>query len=120
MRIPKVYVGFSIADSMFTEGDCLILRRQLELLDFKKYMQKGAISYINPAYKNSIAEIEKRYTITLPPHSDERVKLQKGDSIIVISSRGLPRKTGGAFKYTPEEISRATFNFSIYTLLESE
>ena len=100
--------------------DCLILRRNITFLQFRDYLRKGAISCLNPSHKNTIREIERRYEILLPtPDSPVRIKLRKGDTMIIITSRGLPRKTGNIIEFTEEELEQATFNFSTYTLLKN-
>lgn len=117
----KVYIGFNLADSMFDGEKSLILRRQLTFQEVQEYRRRGVISVVNVSHRNTIQEIERRYHISLPfPDAPPRVQLEAGDAIIVISSRGLPRKTGNVFEYTPEELQQATFSFSIYILLENE
>ena len=117
----KVYIGFNLGDSMFDGTQSLILRKQLTFQDVQEYRRNGVTSVVNASHKNTIAEIERRYHISLPfPDTPTRVRLQKGDALIVISSRGLPRKKGNVVEYTPEELRQAEFSFSIYILLENE
>lgn len=120
MSAPVTYLGFNIADSMFDDvGDCLILRSKTDFLRVRNALKKGVVSCLNPSHKNTIAELERRYQVSLPvPARPERVTLKKGDTIIIISSRGLPRKTGNIVEFSAEELKRASFNFATYTLLE--
>ena len=49
------------------------------------------------------------------PEKAPKVSLQRGDSIIVLSIRGLPRETR---EFTDAEVADATFAFGIWTEIQ--
>jgi hypothetical protein len=49
------------------------------------------------------------------PAAPPRVSLSSGDSVIVMGVRGLPRLTD-RHEYTNEEVAKANFVFSEYTV----
>lgn len=57
-----------------------------------------------------------RFGIDVPiPATPPRIELGSGDSVIVMGVRGLPRLTD-RHHYTAEEVGKATFTFSSYTV----
>ena len=111
-----VYFGFAIADSMFP-ASCLINKRQATpeeiRIDSIAY-GKDFVPCLNPSHKATIDAMEARFGIHVPiPDNPPRVALQKGDSIYVMSVRGLPRLTD-RHEYTEQEIAKAEFVFSLY------
>ena len=112
-----VYFGFALADSMF-DGNCEISRREL-LIDTATGMINAptTIPCLNPSHIATINAMNSRFGISveIPPFPPQ-VHLQKGDSIIVMGVRGLPRLTD-RHEYTQEEVDGATFTFNVYTVV---
>lgn len=112
----KVFFGFALADSMFV-GDCTIVRRTLTAEEAREVVQRGVQSCLNPSHAATIAAMRERYGIdVLIPETPPRVELGKDDSMLVMGVRGLPRLTD-RHEYTGEEIAKATFSFSLYTVV---
>jgi len=111
----KRYFGFALADSMFNT-DCIIKRNVLFPEEVKKLISKGIESCCNPSHQATINAMRLRFGIDVPiPEKPPRVRLESGDSIIVMGVLGLPRLTD-RHEYTQEEIEESTFRFSIYTV----
>ncbi len=105
----KKYFGFAIADSMFP-AFCRIEKRQLTP-ELAKHGIEHATPCLNPSH---IAAMRERFGLDVAiPEKAPIVSLQPGDSVIVMSVRGLPRLEG-RHEYTPEEIAAASFAFSEY------
>lgn len=112
---PRTFFGFALADSMFG-GDCLISRRVLSVEEAKN-MVEAAIPCINPSHAATINAMRGHYGIDMIiPETPPQVKLNKGDSLIVMAVRGLPRLTD-RHEYTEDEIVQATFEFTYYTVI---
>jgi hypothetical protein len=111
------YFGFAIADSMFI-GDCKIEHRSLSLEQAKALIKQGVTPCLNPSHRPTIEAMRNRFGINLPiPATPTQVALGKGDGVIVMSVRGLPRLTD-RHEYSQEEIAKATFSFSIYMVID--
>ena len=111
----KVYFGFAVADSMFP-AECRIVKRQMTPGMAKVAVENGAIPCLNPSHTATIAAMKERFGIEVViPEKAPMVNLQSGDSVIVMSVRGLPRLEG-RHEYTPEEIEKASFAFAEYTV----
>jgi hypothetical protein len=111
----KVYCGFAIADSMFP-AECRIVKHQLTVEIVHIAVSNGAIPCLNPSHAATIAAMKERFGITVAiPEKAPLVNLQPGDSVIVMSVRGLPRLEG-RHEYTPEEIEKASVAFAEYTV----
>ena len=109
----KVYFGFALADSMFAEN-CEISRRVLSVEEVKSLVAQGIESCCNPSHVATIGAMRSRFGIDVPiPETPPRVQLGRGDSVIVMGVRGLPRLTD-RHEYNEEEIASATFSFSLY------
>lgn len=111
------YLGFNIEDSMF-RGTCLIRREELTQAEFCRILQLGVVSCLNRSHPATIRGLKVRLgvDVSVPP-TPPRIQLQPGDSILLVTLRGLPRHTE-RYQYTDEEVARATFIFSRYTLIE--
>ena len=110
-----LYFGFAIADSMF-ENECTI-RRKILTVEEVKAMAGDFIPCLNPSHRATIDAMHLRFGIdVLIPETPPRVCLGIGDSVVVMGVRGLPRLTD-RHEYTEEEIARATFTFSMYTVI---
>nr|DAI56534.1 MAG TPA: hypothetical protein [Bacteriophage sp.] len=113
----NVYFGFAIADSMFS-GDVVIKRRQIDVDVVKALVGQGVIPCLNPSHVATIDAMQRRFGIDVDiPATPPQVKLGDGDVLIVMGVRGLPRLTDH-HEYTEEEVAQATFNFSLYTVME--
>jgi len=111
-----IYFGFALGDSMFV-GDCDIIRQQLTVDDVKRLVKLGVESCCNPSHAATINVMKSRYGIEIEiPDTPPRVTLNPRDSVIVMGVRGLPRLTD-RHEYSEEEISKATFSFSMYSVL---
>jgi hypothetical protein len=112
----KVYFGFALADSMFS-GECNIARTTMSAEQVHYAIKEGVVSCCNPSHIATIKAAKARFGIT-PAIADTppQVALQKGDSIIVMGVRGLPRLTD-RHEYTTAEIAQAAFAFSKYTVI---
>lgn len=114
----KTYFGFAVADSMFS-GEHVNLRRETVSVErVREFVAAGVIPALNPSHKATISAMRARYGLDVAiPERAPLVSLLEGDQLIVMSVRGLPRKEGVA-EYTAEEISAATFVFSLWTVKE--
>ena len=111
----KSFFGFALADSMFV-GDCTISRRVLTVEEVKERIGQGVESCLNPSHKATIDAAKARYGLEVViPEAPPRVEVRSGDSVIVMGVRGLPRLTD-RHEYTHEEIEKATFTFSEYSV----
>jgi len=110
----KTYVGLAIADGMFAKN-CRINRCELKVEEVRG-LAAQAESICNPTHATSLTALKARYGIEIAvPAQAPKVALGVGDSVIVMSVRGLPRETR---EFTPEEIAKATFEFGIWTVTE--
>jgi len=110
----KVYFGFAISDSMF-ENIGRIIRLSIASEWAKQFAREGAISCFNPSHKTTIDVMKEKFGINIEiPKTSPRVVLERGDEIVVMGIRGLPRLTD-RHEYTKEEIAQATFTFSLYS-----
>lgn len=112
----NLFFGFALADSMFS-GDVTITRRALSPAEAADLLQSGFISGCNPSHAATVSAAKSRFGIDAAcPEKPVRVALSKGDSVVVMGVRGLPRLTD-RHEYTEDEIASATFVFSLYTVL---
>ena len=113
----KIYFGFAVADSMF-EGDVTISRKTITANKVKEILSSAAcevIPCLNPSHAATIAAMQSRFEIEIPiPEEAPKVELSGGDTLIVMSVRGLPRLDATRHEYTEDEVARATFVFSVY------
>lgn len=112
----KVFFGFALADSMFSES-CTIERRPLSVDEAKALVQQGVESCLNPSHKASIDAMRARFGIDVSiPESPPRVAVKAGDAVVVMGVRGLPRLTD-RHEYSGDEIAQATFVFAEYRVI---
>ena len=92
-------------------------RRVLSLTVVHEKVKAGVTSCCNPSHVATIEAMRLRFglEVSIPEHPP-RVVLEKGDSVIVMGVRGLPRLTD-RHEYTTEEVAKATFVFTEYTIL---
>ena len=113
-----VYFGFAFADSMIP-GDALLRRKVLSQEEAVELIHKGVEPCLNPSHKATIDAMAVRCGIVVPiPPTAPKVELKVGDSVIVLSVRGLPRLDATRHEYTAEEIAKAAFVFSLWTRIE--
>jgi len=111
----KTFFGFALADSMF-QGDCNIVRVESSSEWVKGVVDLGVESCLNPSHAATIAAMRSRFGIEVSiPETPPRVVLKTGDRMIIMGVRGLPRLTD-RHEYTEEEIAKASFSFSVYTV----
>ena len=113
------FFGFAIADSMFP-ADCTVTRTPLTLPEFVSALSAGVTSCCNGSHAATVAALNsilpQGVTVTIPDVPPV-VKLAHGDTIIVMSVRGLPRLTDNRH-YTQDEIAGATFVFAKWSVAE--
>lgn len=109
------YFGFAMSSSMFSiEGQ--INHRFLTPEEVKE-MESKLTPCLNPSHQATIAAMRERFGIDVAiPTAPPKVTLGRGDSLIVMSVRGLPRLTD-RHEYTDAEIAEATFVFQEFTVL---
>ncbi len=113
----KTFFGFALADGMFASvGACTITRRPLAIEQVGAKVARGVVSCCNPSHVATIDAMRARFGLHVEiPETPPRVALVHGDSVIVMGVRGLPRLTD-RHEYTAEEVAKATFEFSEYTV----
>ncbi|MBR6505638.1 hypothetical protein IKT18_02275 [Candidatus Saccharibacteria bacterium] len=112
------YFGFAVADSMFSKlGNCSIRRTTLTADSVREMAAQGKLTpCLNPSHIATISAMRQRFNINLGiPEKPPIVSLDHGDSVIVMSVRGLPRLTD-RHEYTPEEVAAASFEFAMYSV----
>lgn len=114
---PKVFFAFAVADGMF-RGDAVVRRSEISAEAAKAAVDEAAgggwlVSACNPAHIPTIGAMRGRYGIDVPvPEKAPHVTLERGDALVVMSVRGLPRLQDGRHEYTEEEVASATFSFA--------
>lgn len=111
----KTYFGFAIADGMFPENTTIV-RSKWDVEDVKAAIAGGGVTpCLNPSHKPTINAMRSRFGIDIAiPEVAPNIKLDLGDSMIVMAVQGLPRLGADRHEYTPEEIAGATFRFGEY------
>jgi hypothetical protein len=66
----------------------------------------------------TLAAAKACFGIDIAAQGAPQVSLSPGDSIVVMSVRGLPRLDASRHEYTQAEIDSATFAFSRWTVRE--
>ena len=120
----KLYFGFGISDSMFS-GDLSLKRKDLGTDGgYADYLIRNPNAVwasetaicLNPSHAATIDAMNKRYGIHVAlPEKAPVIKLESGDSLLVMSPRGLPRLMD-RHEYTDAEIEAASFNFAVWTV----
>jgi len=109
------YFGFAVADSMFP-ADCTIKKSAITPEQARELVRDCKMC-LNPSHKATIEAARKRFGIEVEiPEKPARIELGIGDSVLVMGIAGLPRLTD-RHEYTAEEVAKATFKFSLYTVL---
>ena len=108
------FIGLAIADSM-VPAECSTSRRPLTVEQVRQ-MLPNVVSCCNPSHSNTLEALSSKHGIEVQiPKNAPKVALGVGDSIIVMSVRGLPRLEGYA-QYTDDQIAGATFAFGMWTV----
>lgn len=112
------YFSFAIADSMFDNHITSIQRRDvLTLEQAKVIIKKGVTPCHNPSHTPTIEAMRKKFGIEVStPEKPPIVQLKVNDKVIVMSVRGLPRLEN-RHEYTHEEIDKADFKFTLWTVI---
>jgi len=111
-----IFFGLAIADSMF-EPTTTIRRQPLSADEVKTIVGSGrATSACNASHANTLSALAAKHGIVISAQGAPKVALKPGDSIVVMSVRGLPRLEGTA-QYSDEQIAAATFVFGKWTVL---
>lgn len=112
----KVYFGFAVADGMFSNERTELVREAISVEKVREFVAAGVIPALNPSHQSTIAAMRQRFGLDVAiPERAPMVTLDQGDSLIVMSVRGLPRREGVA-EYSDAEIAGATFVFSLWTV----
>lgn len=112
----RIYAGFNIADSMF-DGNCTISRRVIGSEEFQSLMGSNVVPIFNHSHEATVRALKQRFNLILEiPQKPPRIILKKGDILLTVTLRGLPRHTV-SYNYTDEEVSRATFIFAVYRIV---
>lgn len=97
-------------------GECMIHRRPLSVGEAKSRIEEGVVPCFNPGHTATINLMRQRFGFDIPaPDGAYQVNLEKGDCLIVMSIRGLPRLTD-RHEYTQDEIDNADISFGIYEI----
>ncbi len=98
------FFGFAIADSMFP-GECVVSRRPLTVDEVRDKLADCQMC-VNPSHKPTIDAATKKYGLVIAvPEKAPNIALKSGDSVIVVSMRGLSRLEG-RHEYTADEIDK--------------
>jgi hypothetical protein len=107
------YFGFAIADGMFPP-ECEVSRRPLTVDEVKDLVVTGVVSCCNPSHTPTIQAMRSRFGLDIAvPEKAPVVTLKRGDEVVVMSVRGLPRMEG-RHEYTSEEVEKANFAFGLW------
>lgn len=111
------YFGFAIADSMFPPF-CSVVRAPLEVSEVRDILAKeGVVPCLNPSHVATIAAMQQKFGIAVEiPATPSKVELKEGDSLLVMSVRGLPRLTD-RHEYTDDEVASAEFAFAKWSVV---
>lgn len=113
-KLGRTFFGFAIADGMFADDNCVIVRTPITPEGAKELIDADVIPCLNPSHKATIDAMRQRFGIDVSiPKEPPKVTLKPYDRLIVMSVRGLPRLTD-RHEYTTEEISSAEFKFACY------
>ena len=111
----STFFGFAIADSMF-QPSCTVSRKPLSLEEVREILENENVEFcLNPSHAPTVEAAKKMGLCIRIPESAPRVALKPGDSVLVMSIRGLPRLEG-RHEYTEEEVAKATFSFGVWTV----
>lgn len=109
------FFGFAIADSMFP-ADCTVKRNAiLSVQEVRDYIADAQMC-VNPSHQPTLEVAKVKYGLEIQvPEKAPQISLKSGDSVVVMSVRGLPRLEG-RHEYTTQEIEQAKFAFGLWTV----
>ena len=112
----KIFFGFGIADSMFS-GDVDLRRRPLTPAEVRAIVATGlVVPCLNPSHSATIAIMRSQFKIEVEiPATAPVVRLEPGDTLIVMGVAGLPRLEG-RHEYTATEVAGARWSFASYAV----
>lgn len=111
----KVFFGFALADSMFTQEEVSLVRKRISVKEAVDLINQGVLPCLNPSHVATISAMNERFGIEVEiPAIAPKVELENGDKLIVMSIKGLPRLDATRHEYTTEEVAQATFDFSLW------
>ena len=114
------YFGFAIADGMFPV-EATVTRRPVAACDVAAVLAAGYTSCCNPQHRSTLAAAKARFGLDITvPEKAPLVSLKPGDSVMVMSVRGLPRLEENRHEYTTTEIEKASFVFGLWTVVSAE
>lgn len=109
------YFAFAIADSMFP-ARAAASREPITAEDVRAVIAE-CIPALNPSHASTINAMRIRYDLAIEiPATAPRVVLESGDTVVVMSVRGLPRLDATRHEYTEAEIESATFEFARWSV----
>lgn len=113
----KIYFAFAYADSMLDSEQGFLLKRTPASVDEIKGLT-NVESALNPSHEATVNALQQRYGVTniQVPVKAPIIKLQKFDTLYLMTVRGLPRLEGTR-QYTQEEIDKAEFTFAKYEVM---
>lgn len=110
------FFGFAMADSMFS-GSVEVSRREVSADEVKAMLAAGYASCVNPSHVPTLEAAKSRYGLEVAvPEKAPNVSLRPGDTLVVMSVRGLPRLGADRHEYTKEEIDKASFVFACWSV----
>lgn len=110
-----LYVGFSIADSMFFESTRLV-RKALTLEEVKEKLSGRHVPLVNKSHVSTLEVLEKKFGLVFTiPATPPKATMLPDDQLIVIT-HDLPRLVDRR-EYTLEEMEQANIKFGIWTVL---
>lgn len=108
------FFGFAIADSMFPQT-CTVTRKSLTVDEVRGKLPTAQMC-LNPSHKPTIDAAMQKYGLAITvPDKAPNIALQSGDTVIVMSVRGLSRLEG-RHEYTADEIDKTKFIFGEWTV----
>ncbi len=114
------FYGFAFSGTMIPNNG-VTLKKVISPEEAKKLIESGEFApCLNPSHVTTINLMKNKFGITMEiPKTAPKVSLKEpGDQLIVTQINGLPRLDASRHEYTEEEVSKAVFEFAIYTLLE--
>lgn len=112
-----IFFGFAMSDSMFPEF-CEARREFISVAEIRAMVAAEMLTpCVNPSHVATLDIMRSRFEIDIQvPKTAPKVKLEKGDGLVVMTVTGLPRLEG-RHEYTKEEIDGASFKFGYWRVI---
>lgn len=114
----NTFFGFAISDGMFS-GNVTLQRTELNIDQVREIIRDlgdNLLVACNPSHQATITAMRERFGIEVKiPEKAPTIRLEGGDTLIVMQTRGLPRLEG-RHEYTAEEINGAKFTFARWSV----